>query len=244
VENESELDEVSQKSGVDEIGHSFDITQSDRATINNLQKSLSSSGTNKKSTIFADSLATIFLSYNILDSAEIYADIILQKDSSLESHQRAGNIYFRLFGVTLDQIESKRIAEKAAISFESILEQGPNPDVRAKWAMTKVSTSSPMDGILILREVLEEYPDNETALYSIGVLSMQSGQYDKAAERFEKLMTIDLTNHQAAYYLAVSYFELGQMGRSKEWFEKIKNVSRDPAILESTDQYLKKLNEL
>ena len=44
-----------------------------------------------------------------------------------------------------------------------------------------------MQGIMMLREVLEEDPKNELALFNMGMLSIQSGQYDKAVERLVEL---------------------------------------------------------
>ena len=101
-----------------------------------------------------------------------------------------------------------------------------------------------MQGIMMLRGILEEYPENTTAIFNLGLLSMQSGQFDKAVGRFEKLMTIDGSNFQAAYYLGVSYFETENYDKAREWFTKIKKMGTDPAMASSADEYLKRLNEL
>jgi len=94
-----------------------------------------------------------------------------------------------------------------------------------------------------LRGVLEEHPNNTTALYGMGVMSMQSGQYDKAVGRFEKLITIDSSNILAKYYLAESYYKSGREKDATIWFQKLKIESTDPAIIESVEKYLKILNE-
>ncbi|MFY0626430.1 MAG: tetratricopeptide repeat protein [Reichenbachiella sp.] len=244
VDNDSQSAIIDSKVSTAEALHSFELPIESKARVRSLQNLIVETSDKKKCAIFADSLATIYLLYNYLDSAEAYADQILDFDSDYESQVRAGEIFFQLYGVSADLVKTKNYASKAAICFETALIEEKNPDLESKLAMTKVVTSNPMEGIMMLRKVLEEYPENKTALYSMGVLSMQSGQYEKAVERFEKLMVIDKTNDQAAYYLAVSYFETGNNIKSQEWFEKIKTLSGDPAILESTDQYLKKLNEL
>jgi cytochrome c-type biogenesis protein CcmH/NrfG len=95
----------------------------------------------------------------------------------------------------------------------------------------------------MLRSVLEEYPDNQTAVYNLGVLSMQTGQFELAAERFEKLLELDSTNIQGEYYLAVCYYETGNKEEAKALFEKLKNTGSDPVIVQSADEYLKELNE-
>jgi len=212
--------------------------------VGTLQILIRTASDKKNCAIFADSLAGLYLSYYYLDSAEALADQILIFDSTVFGQVMAAELYFQLYGISADQNKAKSVAIKAARCLEKALIADENPDLRAKLAMTKVSTSNPMEGIMMLKGVLEEYPENRTALYGMGVLSMQSGQFDKAVERFEKLLIIDNTNDQAAYYLAVSHFETGHLQQSREWFEKIKATSTDPAILESVDQYLKKLNEL
>lgn len=244
VDNDASVSDIGSEVESAEVTHSFDLPDELKLQIATLQKLIINSEDKKNCAIFADSLAGIYLSYNNLDSAEVYADQILQFDSSSNGQVLAGELYFQLYGISLNQNRAKLFADKAAKCFEKALKEGDNPDLRAKLAMTKVVTSNPMEGIVMLRGVLEEYPENKTALYNMGMLSMQSGQYDKAVERFEKLMVVDNTNDQAAYYLAVSHFETGNLPQAKEWFEKIKLISGDPAILESADQYLTKLNEL
>ncbi len=225
-------------------GHSFSIAESDQAIIFSLRNLISKSESNKKVAIFADSLSGIYLKSNFLDSAEFFADLTLDMDSSILGQKSAGDLYFRIFGISSDSDRTMRVASKAANCFERVLEERDDPDIRANLAMTKVVSSNPMQGIMMLRGILEEYPDNVTAIFNLGMLSMQSGQYDKAVERFEKLMTLDGSNTQAGYYLAISYFELGDNTNAKKWFEKIMTESSDPAIVSSADQYLKELNEL
>ncbi|UXP33590.1 tetratricopeptide repeat protein [Reichenbachiella agarivorans] len=245
VDNDAVDTEITQSSTSEiEETHSFSFSQKDQDRRDALLNLLDSSSVKEKSTIFADSLARLYLSYNKLDSASHFADVILALDSSINGQRLAGEIYFQLFGIALNQADLAKYAKKAQDCFQIVIAEQEDPDTKAKLAMTKVISDNPMEGIGMLREILEEYPDNITALYSLGLLSMQSGQYDKAVERFEKLMTIDPANQQAAFLLATSYFETNQREKAKQWFENIKSTGTDPAIISSTDQYLKELNEL
>lgn len=237
-----ELTSAEGGSSVDQT-HTFTFSEEDQIRRDSLLRKLSFSG-KEKSVIFADSLARLYLSYNELDSAAYFADMISKFDVSVAGQLKAGEIFFQLFGIALNQADLSKYAEKTQACFEVVLSERDDPDIRAKMAMTKVVSDNPMQGVAMLREILEEYPENTTALYSLGVLSVQSGQYDKAIGRFEKLMTIDPSNQQAAFFLATSYFELSQFDKAEQWFQSIKKTSTDPAILSSTDQYLKKLNEL
>jgi cytochrome c-type biogenesis protein CcmH/NrfG len=108
-------------------------------------------------------------------------------------------------------------------------------------AMTYVATSSPMQGIILLREVLESDPVNEQAMFNLGILSIQSRQYDKAIERLEKLVSIYPENLQAQFYLGVSYFESGEKQKAKKLFELVKVKDNDPALQATVNSYLEEI---
>lgn len=63
---------------------------------------------------------------------------------------------------------------------------------------------NPMEGILALRQIAEEDSSNIEAQLWLGIFSLQSGQLDKARERFEKVKAIDPNQPEA-------YWQLGQM---------------------------------
>jgi Tfp pilus assembly protein PilF len=68
-------------------------------------------------------------------------------------------------------------------------------------AMTYVSTSTPMQGILMLREVIAKEPEFEPALFNLGILSIRSNQFGKAVERFKQILKINPANSKAALNL-------------------------------------------
>jgi len=52
------------------------------------------------------------------------------------------------------------------------------------------------EGILKLRAVNESSPDNLRAIYHLGMLSIESGQLEKAKKRFEKLVSLQPENEE------------------------------------------------
>ena len=56
-----------------------------------------------------------------------------------------------------------------------------------------------MQGILLIREVLKSEPENTFAIMSLGKLSIQSGQYDKAIERFRQVLDLQKDNIEAKF---------------------------------------------
>ena len=67
---------------------------------------------------------------------------------------------------------------------------------------------SQMKGILQMRSLSEKHPENADLQWNMGLFSIQSGQYKKAATRFEKVITIDAQRLDAYMQLAMSYLAL------------------------------------
>lgn len=78
-----------------------------------------------------------------------------------------------------------------------------------------------MKGIFTIRKVLELNPDNMDAIFSLGVFSIQTGQYDKAEARFEKVLALQADNYEAMYYLAFSRAQQNIPGNSRELLEQV-----------------------
>ena len=67
---------------------------------------------------------------------------------------------------------------------------------------------SQMKGILQMRSLSEKYPENADLQWNMGLFSIQSGQYEKAVTRFEKVINIDAKRLEAYMQLAMSYLAL------------------------------------
>ena len=67
---------------------------------------------------------------------------------------------------------------------------------------------SQMKGILQMRSLSEKYPENADLQWNMGLFSIQSGQYEKAVARFEKVINIDAQRLDAYMQLATSYLAL------------------------------------
>jgi Flp pilus assembly protein TadD len=109
-------------------------------------------------------------------------------------------------------------------------------------AMTYLSSGAPMQVIAILREVLAEDPANEDALYNMGMLSIQSGQFPKAVDWLEKLVKVNAKHLQGQLMLGVAYMNTGQKDKARQQFEQVKKMDQDPAVQAAVDSYLKDLN--
>jgi Flp pilus assembly protein TadD len=105
--------------------------------------------------------------------------------------------------------------------FDKIEDKDPNSvEAQGKIAMTWVNSETPMKGILKLRELADKNPTNEYLAYQLGMLSFQSGQFEKAVARFESVIKLNKENVNAFFYLAQS---LKELGRKKEAMVALNN---------------------
>ncbi len=222
--------------------HSVEISLVDKRKIDQFKIKFSSSSQEAGLTI-ADSIAQLYLKYNKFDSAAKYFEYVAVNNPGIRRFETAGDAYFESFSFSMDRERAKSFGDKARYYYREVLKKQPERlDLRNKIAMTYISSSNPMEGINILRQILEEDPENEMAIYNLGTLSVQSGQYEKAEEYFRRLITINPQNMQAQFYLGLSYYELGEKGKAKKQFELVKSMENDPAVVATVEGYLKELN--
>jgi tetratricopeptide (TPR) repeat protein len=192
---------------------------------------------------YADSIAILYLSISKFDSAAKYLDHIAVAKPGLEAYQRAGDSYYEAFGFAMDKEKAIELGDRARHFYNLILSEEPDRlDLQNKIAMTYISTTNPMQGITMLRDIMEKDPENEMAIFNLGLLAIQSGQYERAIERFEKLVSLHPQNLQGQFYLGLSYFESGDKNNARTQFELVKSMESDPAVIATADGYLKEID--
>jgi predicted Zn-dependent protease len=163
----------------------------------------------EKNAIFADSLARLYADAGKFDSAGWFAEEASKFFNNTESWIKAGDHYYQAYTFSVDQGRQEQLAEKAREFFQKVLDGSPeNLEVKTKLAMTYLS-SSPMQGVMMLREVLAADPKNELALLNMGMLSIQSGQHARAVERLEELIKINPNHAQGHLLLGIALMNTG-----------------------------------
>lgn len=76
--------------------------------------------------------------------------------------------------------------------------------------MIQGGTESPMEAIALLREVVQEDSNHRDAHFWLGEFSVQSGQMDKAVERFRRVVSLDPAYAVGVEKLAQAYLQLGR----------------------------------
>lgn len=97
-----------------------------------------------------------------------------------------------------------------------------SPEQQVDEALRQIQAGEvpPMQGILKIRAVAENYPGNVKANFTLGTLSMQTGQFDKAIGRFETVLETQPENAEVWKFLAEAQFRTGDSTTAKQSFEK------------------------
>lgn len=179
---------------------------------------------------------------SLFDSAAYYLASEANENPTLGHNLSAADAYYEASVFAIDPKKAGIASAEAKKYYELVLKEDPkNTDVKAQLAMTYITTSNPMQGIGMLREILEENPNHIKATENLGLLSVQSGQYDKAVIRFEKLVELTPDDVSAHLYLGVSYKETGAKQKARKELEFVFNNATDPALKEAAKEYLKGL---
>ncbi len=246
VENDDPLTKTTATTPADSISRKVDAhVNAPKEVVENiahLRAQFNTSSDKEKNAIFADSLANLYLIAGKFDSAAWFSEEASKFFNTTESWIKAGDNYYQAFTFATEQTKQTRLAGKAQEIYKKVLDKNPKDlDVKTKLAMTYISSSNPMQGITLLREVIAEDPKNELALFNMGMLSIQSGQHDKAVERLEELVKVNPNHTQGQLLLGIALMNTGDKKRAKEQFEKVKQLDKDPSVQATVDSYLKDL---
>lgn len=114
--------------------------------------------------------------------------------------------------------------------------------LRTAEAVALVNGQEPMRGIMMLREIVEEDPTNAEAHWHLGLFSVQSGQYDKALERFKKVVELDPEGFPDAwFYLGRTYATLDSIDQAIASLTHYRTLVEDTAIAHGVDRFLREL---
>lgn len=110
---------------------------------------------------------------------------------------------------------------------------------RMAEAIALVQGQEPMRGIMMLREIVQEDPSNAEAHWHLGLFSVQSGQWDKALDRFKKVRDLDEAGFPDVwFYLGRTYATMDSTDQAIACFTKYKTLTQDTAIINGVDRFL------
>ncbi len=190
-----------------------------------------------------DSIASIFDIEGKPASAAWYYEQKVNVDPSESTYLNTAYRYFDAFKAAKDSAESGFFVSKAIENYKKVLEINPdNLNAKTDLGICYVEgTPQPMQGITLLREVVETNPDHEYAQLNLGFLSMKSGQFEKAAERFTKVLEINPARIDMYIYLGEAQARMGNNEKAVENLEMFTNLSGDRELVAEVQNYIDEL---
>ena len=94
-------------------------------------------------------------------------------------------------------------------------------------ALAMIQSEAPMQGILFLRSIAEEHPENFRAQYHLGRFSVQTGQWEKVIDRFTAVQSIDPNFVESYFWIGSAHFNLGQKELAKASLKRFVESEKD-----------------
>ena len=137
------------------------------------------------------------------------------------------------------------LATQAKELFEISLKLNPQNDsskigLGACYMFGNIS-DNPMQGILAVREIADKDPDNIYAQMMLGLGGIQSGQYDKAIERFKNVLKKQPDNLEAILDLAQGYDRIGDKINAIKWYNESLKIIQLPEARTEIETRIKAL---
>ncbi len=186
-------------------------------------------------------LARLWARHRQGSAAGHYLGLEAGLEKSPEKLTFAGRFFLSLVANQPDDSPSVRMwnAQQAVALFEKANSLAPSESAKIDLASAYIEgTGETMQGVQLLLGVVRENPNNVPALILLGQLAIQSGQWDKAIERFNHVLEQEPRNTEALYFIAEAYKGKGDRAKAVEYFERAKKVVNNPEFSRDVDAYL------
>lgn len=166
------------------------------------------------------------------------------KAAKLDNSEKKLNFAGQFFLELMHEAGSPSVAlwevQEAKDCFERALAINPGNDT-TKLALATCyieGTGETMQGVQLLLGITREKPNHIPANMMLGRLAIQSGQFDKAIQRFETVKKKEPKNAEATYFLAEAYKGKGNKQKAIELFEECKKIVNKAEFSRDIDQYI------
>lgn len=192
------------------------------------------------------SLATLWDSLNVGFVGAHYAYKLAEQDQTEMTWYIAGSKFYNVANFSNDSQVVDYAVKQAKNAFGKVLDLNP-ANLEAKNALAICIIQDDQDvmkGVSMLKEVVATDSNNVQAIFTLGMLSMQSAQFDKAVERFEKLVKLHPFNAEYYFYLGEALVKSGDVKKAIKTYETCKTLVNDKQAKQEVQDIINKLNKL
>jgi hypothetical protein len=149
---------------------------------------------------------------------------IFAKKKAEETHTEsdlldAAQRFLTVVSVMTEEDKSWAAVEAAGL-FRQVLKTAPQLLEARRGLGTALveGAGAPMEGIGMLTEILEEYPNDVETILRLGHFSVLSSQFPKAVERFHQVLSIDSSRSEVYFLLGDTWLKAGNQDSAKVYF--------------------------
>ncbi len=166
-------------------------------------------------------------------------------ENSEKSLTFAAHLFLNNLKTETDPAMQNWLATNAKDLFQQALKVNPSNDssrigLGACYIFGNIS-DNPMEGIAVIREVVERNPDNIFGQMTLGLGGVKSGQFDRAIERFTIVVNKQPDNLEAILNLAEAYDQKGDKANAVKWYKNVKEKISNPEAQKELDTRIKAL---
>jgi tetratricopeptide (TPR) repeat protein len=183
--------------------------------------------------------------------AAFYYEAVARKENTFDAWLTAGSHFNDAFTSIQDSLVQPAFVSNAIECYKNATKMQPaNLDAKTGLGVAYVNQTtlgitdpnggSPMQGIMLLLDVVKQDPKNINANLNLGKFAVNSRQYDKAVQRF-KTVIAQKPSADAYFYIAESYKQLGLKNEAIDAYQKCKAMVPDTTFDKQIDAYIKEL---
>ncbi|MEM1358011.1 MAG: tetratricopeptide repeat protein [Bacteroidota bacterium] len=140
----------------------------------------------------------------------------------------------------VDEKTRQFCASQAEQAYQAAISLDPkDPENRINLALTYTDyppRDNPMKGILLLRDLEKQYPDNPRVYTTLGQLAIKTNQLERAVQRLEKALNLSPDNPDAACPLAQVYEQLGRKADAEAMGKRCAEIIEAKRLAASSQQ--------
>lgn len=186
-------------------------------------------------------------SFHRPDLANYYRGEAAKLENSEKKLSFAALFFLEDLLIQQDPSRQKWLAGEAKTLFEKGLEINPENDslkvgLGACYLFGGIS-DAPMQGVTLLKEVADKNPDNLFARMMLGLGNIKNGQYDKAMEYFQYIISREPDNLEAVFNLAETCERKGDKTSAIKWYKVVRDKIEVPEAKKELDSRIHSLEQ-
>jgi|GEM_PF-2420784 len=168
---------------------------------------------------------------------------IAEKTESSSDWGKAGQSIYTYAVQMQDSLRRDFLMAEAIRCFDQVLEKSPSNRSATLYKGLALADNreTMMLAVPLLLQVVREDTANDLANYTLGLLAIESGQLDKALNRFEKLISLQPSNAEYHFQAARTAEMMGNKELALNYYRASLELTSNPQIQEQLNEIIKQL---